>query len=105
MSSAYARKQANITQGLRRKKQRPPRISLPPVPDLMNFEVPPDDMEGNLSLRGDSSSDEEPTVNAAAAAAAEGSEQEIVEAANYYGFSLDWDGDQKSDEESSSEED
>ncbi|ETN09730.1 hypothetical protein F441_08101 [Phytophthora nicotianae CJ01A1] len=62
-------------------------------------------MEGNLSLRGDSSSDEEPTVNAAAAAAAEGSEQEIVEAANHYGFSLDWDGDQKSDEESSSEED
>ncbi|ETP14874.1 hypothetical protein F441_10222 [Phytophthora nicotianae CJ01A1] len=125
MSSAYARKQANITQGLARKKQRPPRISLPPVPDLMDFEVPPEldnddanldesdesleslcsDMEGNLILRWDSSLDEEPTVNAAAAAAAEGSEQEIVEAANHYDFSLDWDGDQKSDEESSSEED
>ncbi|ETO73459.1 hypothetical protein F444_10593, partial [Phytophthora nicotianae P1976] len=97
MSSAYARKQTNITQGFRRKKQRPPRISLPPVPHLMDVEVPPEsdnddanldesdasleslssDMEGDLSLRGDSSLDEEPTVNAAAAAAAEGSEQEI----------------------------
>ncbi|ETP14629.1 hypothetical protein F441_10449 [Phytophthora nicotianae CJ01A1] len=108
MSSAYARKQTNITQGFRRKKQRPPRISLPPVSHLMDFEVPPEsdnadanldetdasleslssDMEGDFSLRGDSSLDEEPTVNAAAAAAAEGSEQEIVEAANHYDFSL-----------------
>ncbi|ETL37807.1 hypothetical protein L916_10553 [Phytophthora nicotianae] len=42
MSSAYAKKQASTTRGLRRKKQLLPRIALPPVPDLTEFEVPPE---------------------------------------------------------------
>ncbi|KAI9988745.1 hypothetical protein PInf_022280 [Phytophthora infestans] len=131
MSSAYARKLASITRGLRRKKQRLPRIALPPAPDLTEFEVPPDsdsndagfeesdvsldslcsEIYDNLGLGGDTSSDEESMGDATdealtgAVAAIKDSEQRITEAANVYDNSLDWDGDQEADEESSSEDD
>ncbi|GMF34981.1 unnamed protein product [Phytophthora fragariaefolia] len=42
MSMAYALRQSSITRGLRRKKQRRPRINLSAVPDLTVFQVPPD---------------------------------------------------------------
>ncbi|GMF15347.1 unnamed protein product [Phytophthora fragariaefolia] len=60
ISTSYAQRQASITIGLRRKKQRPPRIELPTAPDLSTFEVPPesddDDYEGE-EVDLDSSSD------------------------------------------------
>ncbi|KAG2812564.1 hypothetical protein PC112_g15110 [Phytophthora cactorum] len=97
-----------------------PRIPLPQVPDLSHFEVPPDsdteddedeesdislkslrcEIEDMLSLSNDLSSDEE----LANEETGKDLEQEIVTHASVYDFSLDWDGDQESEESSGTDE-
>ncbi|EGZ25108.1 hypothetical protein PHYSODRAFT_326178 [Phytophthora sojae] len=118
ISTAYAQRQANITRGLRKKKQRPPRIELPAAPDLATFEVPPEsEDEGDYDELGDqsdgsvesarsgeadhSSEEDEPPRNAQSA---EDLQQEIDEHANTYNFFLDSDSDHDPDEENGVEE-
>ncbi|OWY90120.1 hypothetical protein PHMEG_00041895 [Phytophthora megakarya] len=104
MSTGYARSQANITKGLRRKKTCAPRIDLPPAPDLTDFVVPPasddeDVREDSHSLseslcnevqegffNGDLASDDAVPNNGEST---EDLEQEITENADTYDFSLD----------------
>ncbi|EGZ26009.1 hypothetical protein PHYSODRAFT_326955 [Phytophthora sojae] len=108
----------NITRGLRKKKQRPPRIELPAAPDLATFEVPPEsEDEGDYDELGDqsdgsvesarsgeadhSSEEDEPSRNAQSA---EDLQQEIDEHANTYNFFLDSDSDHDPDEENGVED-
>ncbi|EGZ12607.1 hypothetical protein PHYSODRAFT_337026 [Phytophthora sojae] len=118
ISTAYAQRQANITRGLRKKKQRPPRVELPAAPDLATFEVPPEsEDEGDYDELGDqsdgsvesarsgetdhSSKEDEPPRNAQSA---EDLQQQIDEHANTYNFFLDSDSDHDPDEENGVEE-
>ncbi|KAG3127107.1 hypothetical protein PI126_g22015 [Phytophthora idaei] len=111
MSIAYARRQSSITRGLRRKKQRPPRIQLPPAPDLTSFEIPPDsddEYDEEVAYQSDDSlesvcSDEDGSYSddgegPVGAESAEDLAQEIDEYADTFDFSLDWDGDQDNGE-------
>jgi hypothetical protein len=115
MSTAYAQRQSSITRGLRRKKQRPPRIQLPASPDLAAFDVPADsdedaDREEELSdalIDSDGSEDaglpSEDDVTPVGMETAKDLETEIAGHANAYDFSLDFPGDDGSDELSDSE--
>ncbi|POM58097.1 Hypothetical protein PHPALM_37303 [Phytophthora palmivora] len=106
MSSAYAQRQSSITRGLRRKKQRPPRIELPTAPDLSQFEAPSDsedDFEETIAEESDVSlgsvcSDAEGEELSVSDDSAEDLEQFIEDHANTYDFSLEWDGDKNYDE-------
>jgi hypothetical protein len=110
MSTAYARKQASITRGLRRKKVRPPRIVLPSPPNLSAFHVPSDSEDDNDSddaLSDDSmatvSSEQEPSDPSSGeeevknAETAEDLERAIADNASTYDFSLEWDGESSSE--------
>ncbi|GMF35975.1 unnamed protein product [Phytophthora fragariaefolia] len=117
ISTSYAQRQASITRGLRRKKQRPPRIELPTAPDLSTFEVPPesddDDYEGEevvLDSSIDAESNESSNMDdinevltSGNVETAENLAQNILENTGNHDFSLEWEGDESCSESSDSD--